>query len=275
MIGNEQPAGVGLIDEAVRNEIEERLRRVEREHGVRVLYAVESGSRAWGFPSPNSDYDVRFIYAHPRDWYLALDVEDRRDVIEYDIVDDIDLNGWDLRKALKLLGQSNPSIVEWLSSPIVYRDDGVLADRARALLPDVYQVDKGVHHYLSMADKNYQGYLKARLVPLKKYFYVLRPLLAIRWLERYRSPAPIEFERLRPLVADDETLNKEITRLLARKQRSQEKEFVPVMDELNDFIEQELSRLSRYQGKSGPGAGDLRSLNTLFRDCLDTAPETS
>ena len=122
-----------------------------------------------------------------------------------------------------------------------------------------------------MADKNYRGYLKAKLVPLKKYFYVLRPLLAIRWLERYRSPAPVELERLRPLVADDETVDKEITRLLAKKQRSEEKEFVPVMAELNDYIEKELSRLSRYPGKAAPGSRDLSSLNTLFRDYLDCA----
>ncbi len=260
-----------MISEDVRRDIQGRLRAIEEEHDVRVLFAVESGSRAWGFPSPNSDYDVRFIYAHPREWYLSLDLEERRDVIECEIVDDIDLSGWDIRKALKLFWQSNPSFVEWLHSPIVYRDEVGFADRARALLPDIYDVNKGVHHYWSMADKNYRGYLKAKLVPLKKYFYVLRPLLAIRWLERYRSPAPVEFERLRPLVADDETVDKEITRLLAKKQRSEEKEFVPVMAELNDYIEKELSRLSRYPGKAAPGSRDLSSLNTLFRDYLDCA----
>ncbi len=262
-----------MINDEVRRDIQGRLRTIEEEYDVRVLFAVESGSRAWGFPSPNSDYDVRFIYAHPREWYLSLDLEERRDVIECEIVDDMDLSGWDIRKALKLFRQSNPSFVEWLHSPIVYRDEAGFAERARALLPDVYDVNKGVHHYWSMADKNYRGYLKAKLVPLKKYFYVLRPLLAIRWLERYRSPAPVEFERLRALVTDDETVDKEVTRLLARKQRSQEKEFVPVMAVLNDFIEKELSRLSRYQGKAAPGSGDLRGLNTLFRDCLDRASD--
>ena len=259
----------GAIDPGVRDEILRRLSATEQEHDVRVLLAVESGSRAWGFPSPNSDYDVRFIYARSEDWYLSLDVEDRRDVIEYEIVDDIDLNGWDLRKALKLLRKSNPSIVEWLQSPIVYRDDGLFAARARALLPSVYAADKGVFHYLNMADKNYRGYLKAKLVPLKKYFYVLRPLLAIRWLERYRTPAPIEFERLRTLVADNEILNKEIDRLLARKSRSQEKEFVPVIPVLNEFIEHELSRLSRYHAQGDTPDGDLNTLNTLFRQCLE------
>ncbi|WP_345842527.1 nucleotidyltransferase domain-containing protein [Shewanella algae] len=91
-----------MIDKTVREEILSWIKRAEKEHGVRVLYAIESGSRAWGFESPNSDYDVRFIYVHPKDWYLAVDLEDKRDVIEYPIVDEIDINGWDLRKALKL-----------------------------------------------------------------------------------------------------------------------------------------------------------------------------
>ncbi len=126
-----------MISDDVRREIQRRLRAVEEEHDVRVLFAVESGSRAWGFPSPNSDYDVRFIYAHPREWYLSLDLEQRRDVIECEIADDIDLSGWDIRKALKLFWQSNPSFVEWLHSPIVYRDQAEFAARARALLPHV------------------------------------------------------------------------------------------------------------------------------------------
>ena len=107
------------IEPEIRKEILRRIAAAEQEHGVKVLYAVESGSRAWGFASPNSDYDVRFIYAHPKEWYLTVDVEDKRDVIEYTIVDEIDINGWDVRKALKLFWKSNPAFVEWLQSPIV------------------------------------------------------------------------------------------------------------------------------------------------------------
>lgn len=84
------------IDPAVRCEIGQRLDAVEATESVRLLMAVESGSRAWGFPSPDSDYDVRFIYVRPRDWYLSL--VPGRDVIEHAIVDEIDLNGWDVRK---------------------------------------------------------------------------------------------------------------------------------------------------------------------------------
>lgn len=190
-----------MIPEPVRSEILRRIQGAEREHGVRVLLAVESGSRAWGFESPNSDYDVRFIYAHEVVWYLSVDLESKRDVIEYPIVDDIDLNGWDVRKALRLFARSNPAFVEWIQSPIVYMERGGFAASVRNLLPAVYSCISGVHHYRSMAQTNYRGYLKAGLVPLKKYFYVLRPLLSVRWLERHgkpANPASRSFDERRP-----------------------------------------------------------------------------
>ena len=121
-----------MIPDPIHTEIIHRIRNAEHEHNVRVPLAVESGSRAWGFESPNSDYDARFIYAHSPDWYLAVNLEDKRDVIEYPIVDDIDLNGWDVRKALELFARSNPTFVEWIQSPIIYIDDGVFAQSTPA-----------------------------------------------------------------------------------------------------------------------------------------------
>src|SRR3954452_13450282 len=112
------------MTKTVRDQILKRLEEAEAEHGVRILYACESGSRAWGFASPDSDYGVRFIYAQPRNWYLSFDVERRRDVIEYPIVDDIDQSGWDVRKALYLFTRNNGALLEWLHSPIVYLERG-------------------------------------------------------------------------------------------------------------------------------------------------------
>src|SRR3569623_3815539 len=109
-----------MISDEIRTEIMYRLGRAEEEHGVRILFAVESGSSAWGFASPNSDYDVRFIYAHEPSWYQAVDLEERRDVIENPIVDDIDLNGRDVRKALRLFWKSNPAFIEWILTTITY-----------------------------------------------------------------------------------------------------------------------------------------------------------
>ncbi|MEN0038054.1 MAG: nucleotidyltransferase domain-containing protein [Cellvibrio sp.] len=257
-----------MIPNDIHNEILKRIKAAEKEHNVKVLFAIESGSRAWGFASPNSDYDVRFIYVHPRDWYLTIDVEDKRDVIEYPIVDEIDINGWDIRKALKLLWKSNPGIVEWLQSPIVYVDDGIFASAARSLLPTIYSPKKGIYHYLSMAKTNYRGHLKEDIVPIKKYFYVLRPLLSIMWLEQNQKPAPIEFHKLREMLTDHAEVNHEIELLLERKKRSQEKEIAPAIPLLNKFIEEILAHYEEVQFTEPDKSRDISPLNQLFQQFL-------
>ncbi|WP_247741650.1 nucleotidyltransferase domain-containing protein [Endozoicomonas sp. G2_1] len=257
-----------VIAPDVYSEIMRRIKAAEQEHNVKVLYAVESGSRAWGFASPNSDYDVRFIYAHPKDYYLTIDIEDKRDVIEYPIVDEIDINGWDIRKALKLFWKSNPAFIEWLQSPIVYLDDGFFAPTARDLMPSVASSHKGIYHYLHMARGNFREYLKKDVVPLKKYFYVLRPLLAIMWLEKYDKPAPIEFDVLRQLVADNEALDEAISELVARKKVSLEKEYAPAVPIINQFIESELSRHQENPPSAGDRDADFELLNQLFKRVL-------
>lgn len=258
-----------MISAEVREEILRRIARAEHEHGVRVLYAVESGSRAWGFASPNSDYDVRFIYAHPQSWYLSL--EEQRDVIEYPIVDEIDINGWDLRKALRLLGRSNPAIVEWLQSPLVYVQTGAFHSRALALLPQIYSIEKGIYHYRSMAQNNHRNFLRGEQVLLKKYFYVLRPLLAIRWLESQRTPAPIEFATLCERL-QDAALRESIDALVERKSRSLETERVAAIPELNAFIADELQRLENYSDAPQYQPETFNKLNALFRELLAAGP---
>lgn len=263
-----------MIDPTIHTEILQRIKRAEAEHDVKILYAVESGSRAWGFASANSDYDVRFIYVHPKDWYLAVNLEEKKDVIEYPIVDDIDINGWDLRKALRLFSKSNPAFIEWIYSPQVYTDTCNFASQTRSLLPAIYSVEKGVYHYRSMAKTNYRGYLTADRVPLKKYFYVLRPLLAARWLETYQQPAPIAFENLRSLLADNTPLTTQIDYLIERKRNSQEKELIPPLRAINQFIEHELDRLDKNrpsttrQAEHPQAAAKMDLLNRLFHDLL-------
>ena len=253
----------------VHKEIMRRIHAAEEEHGVKVLYAVESGSRAWGFASPNSDYDVRFIYAHPKDWYLAVDLEDKRDVIEYPIVDEIDINGWDIRKALKLYWKSNPAFIEWMKSPIVYVDDNFFAATAREMMPRISSSQKGIYHYRHMAKGNFREYLKKDFVPLKKYFYVLRPILAIMWIEKYDEPAPIEFEVLRSMIAERTELNDAITLLLEKKRASLEKELIPSIPVINDFIQSELERIETFSGKPVGRDADFQELNQLFKAVLD------
>lgn len=245
-----------------------RLTAVEKKEGVRILMAIESGSRAWGFASPNSDFDVRFIYARPQEWYLSVDLEDKRDVIEYPIVDDIDLNGWDVRKALQLFWRSNPAVIEWMQSPIQYMEKDGFKTGIKALLDSVYTLEKGIYHYRSMAKTNFRGYLMADMVPLKKYFYVLRPLLATRWIETYQSAPPIEFAALLHLLPKEDGLLEEIQILLERKKLALEKELAPRIDKLNAFIEAELARLENFSVVKEEKTGGMEALNHLFRQIL-------
>lgn len=262
-----------MIPPDVRAEILRRMHAAEAEHGVRVLLAVESGSRAWGFESPNSDYDARFIYVHPRDWYLSVDLEDKRDVIEYPIVDDIDLNGWDLRKALRLFSKSNPAFAEWIQSPIIYSETSSFSSEARRLLPSVYSCEHGIYHYRSMAKTNYRGYLRADLVPLKKYFYVLRPLLSVRWLEQYHCPAPIEFHKLLHLIDGDVGLLNDIHALLDRKRAAPEMGMEAPVATIHRFVESELERLEAIVPAVSSKSGMHPALNDLFRRILAEAWE--
>ena len=258
-----------MIPTDIRADIMQRLANTEREHGVRILLAIESGSRAWGFASPNSDFDVRFIYAKPADWYLAVDLEERRDVIEYPIVDDIDLNGWDLRKALRLFWKTNPAFIEWIQSPISYIESGPFAAGVRGLLASVYSCERGMYHYRSMAKTNYLNYLQGEMVPLKKYFYVLRPLLSLRWIERYGSAAPIEFHKLLHLIDELPALRQQIDAMLAQKRVTPELGLSAPVPAINAFIEAELARFAQIAQDEAHRDKPLDSLNALFHTCLN------
>lgn len=120
------------MSSSLQTRIEDRFTSVEVDHDLRIFYACESGSRAWGFESADSDFDVRFIYAHRPDWYLSVDLEQKRDVIEFSPDDGLDLSSWDLRKTLGLLWRSNPPLLEWLRSPIVYREVSDIPKKKRS-----------------------------------------------------------------------------------------------------------------------------------------------
>lgn len=257
-----------MIPNDIHQEIMHRLALTERDEGVRILLAIESGSRAWGFASPNSDFDVRFIYVRPADWYLAVDLEERRDVIEYGITDDIDLNGWDIRKALRLFWKSNPAFVEWIQSPITYIESGCFAAGARDLLSSVYSSESGIYHYRSMAKTNYRGYLRAEMVPLKKYFYVLRPLLSVRWIERYGVAAPIEFGKLLHLIDDQSQLLSDIELLLDKKRTAPEMGLSKPISSIDSFIIAELERLETLNPQRSVKLTPLPKLNELFQTII-------
>ncbi|KAA8999480.1 nucleotidyltransferase domain-containing protein [Affinibrenneria salicis] len=238
------------------------LREVEERYNVRILYACESGSRGWGFASPDSDYDVRFLYVHPPEWYLT--VEPRRDVIELPIDSELDVCGWEWRKALGLLKRANPTLIEWLDSPVVYRQDDATLDALRAQVPAWFSPQRARHHYLSMARKNFRGYLQGEEVRLKKYFYVLRPLLAVRWIDAGKGMPPMSFDRLVAATVSDPRLLDEIERLLAIKRRVGEAEYGARSAPIHAFISQQLEQAAAQPTLAANQAADEARLDALL-----------
>lgn len=166
----------------------QKLKEIEIQHGVQILFASETGSRAWGFPSPDSDYDVHFIYRHPRDWYLSID--EGRDSIEY-LSGDSDLVGWDILKALRLLRNSNAAVFERMQSPIVYLQQTDCREKLLDLAPSYFSCSARLHHYLSMAYNYYNVCEAEHQVKLKSYFYLLRTTLASRWIVVQQTIPPL------------------------------------------------------------------------------------
>jgi predicted nucleotidyltransferase len=255
-----------MVSDAIKATIQEKLREIERQENVCIFYACESGSGAWGFPSADSDYDVRLLYIHPRDWYLSI--EDRRDVVERPLVENIDLSGWEIRKALRLFRKSNPPLLEWLRSPIVYQQKFSVADKLRNLMPTFYSPRNCFHHYLHMAEGNFREYLHGETVRVKKYFYVLRPLLGCRWIEAGFGPVPMEFGTLVEKVASSDILKQEIFSLLKRKQSGQELDFEPRIPAISDFIESEIERLKQQAEQQPLLPSQNDKLDELFREAL-------
>lgn len=248
------------------NKIVGRLLDVEEEHDVRILFAIESGSRAWKFASPDSDYDVRFIYAHRRDWYETINVENKRDVIEYPIVDEIDINGWDVRKALKLYANSNPAFIEWLRSPISYMNQSCLKAKARSVINQIYDPCAGWYHYRHMARANTRNYLSREEVPLKKYLYVMRALLAARYVETHQAPPPLPIFELLDLI-ESYNVRQKVESLIAQKRSTGELGTGPTIPMLNDFIESEFHRTTSFEASKSKHS-KIEILNHIFKVVL-------
>lgn len=246
--------------------IQQALREVETQHQVRVLYACESGSRAWGFASQDSDWDVHFIYIHRPEWYLS--VHSGRDVIEQPIDEGLDLAGWDIRKALMLFRKSNPPMLEWLSSPMVYAESLGFAQQVRDLLPSYFSARASMYHYLSMARGNFREFLQGEMVWTKKYFYVLRPVLACKWIEAGLGAVPMEFEKMVRTLELDPALVQAIDELLAQKRAGAELSQGPRVPAISDFLEAELARLQPQLQDKAEFPHDLEPLDQLFRKTL-------
>ena len=248
-------------------EIKKELVRLENKHEIKILLAVESGSRAWGFASTDSDWDVRYIYIHRLDWYLKID--DLRDSQEEMLPDDLDFAGWELKKALKLFRKSNPPMLEWLRSPIVYLEQFSTAEKLREMSEEYFNPKSCMYHYLSMARNNFREFLQKDLVKSKKYFYVLRPVLACNWIKENNSFPPMEFQDLVDSQVKDEKVKFEINELLKRKMAGEELKEEPKIGILNEFLEKEIEFYKDYVEQIEPNEKPQTEwLDALFKKTI-------
>lgn len=245
--------------------INQKLDEIEKVENVKILHAVESGSRAWGFASPDSDYDVRFIYVREKEFYLRLDKT--RDVIEWQLDDVLDINGWDIVKALRLAHNSNPTIFEWSLSPIVYRT----SDEWKTVVETInryFRSKSGLYHYLSTAKNHYSEFLKGDTLKLKKYFYTLRPLLAAKWIIDKNTPPPMSFTMLMQEYLDGE-IKTAVEKLISIKVNTPEIGECKRVDVINEYIELNISDINEKLKTIPDTKRDWNELNKLFLTILD------
>ena len=209
------------------------LKSIEEKYEVKILLAVESGSRAWGFASKDSDWDVRFVYCHKPEWYFSIN--EKRDVIEETYINDIDASGWDIKKALSQLRRSNPSFMEWIKSPLVYLSDIVFVSKIIPLVQQCFYPTKAMYHYQRIYVKHDERYLQKQAYPMKRYLYYLRGILACQWIEKYKTLPPVSFKELYEDVVDDQKIKSGIRELIELKSSGKEMDMSEVPEYLVNY----------------------------------------
>jgi predicted nucleotidyltransferase len=246
--------------------IDARLDSVRREHQVAIPLAVESGSRAWGFPSPDSDYDCRFVYVRRRRDYLTL--FPKRDVIETPLDRELDLNGWDVAKALKLLLKGNAVVIEWLTSPIIYTADPVFRSDFHALATRLADRDLVARHYLHLGERQRRAYFAdGTTIALKKVFYALRPAAALRWLRCHPSEAvaPMNFPTLITDCDAPADVRDLVDDLIARKAMTRELGEGELPAPIGAFIDGEFAAAREtFEGGPRPAAPEKKAEAQAF-----------
>lgn len=242
----------------------EKLKDIEKKENVKIIYAVESGSRAWGFESIDSDYDVRFIYVRNSLDYLSL--FDKKDTINYQCDEVFDINGWDVSKALKLLYKSNPTLYEWKHSPIVY-----LETKQWQLLQEAFhtyfQTPKALHHYYHIAMQSYN----TNFLTIKKCLYTLRAIFSCLWIIEKQTPPPIEFDVLMQAQLPQE-LKSYVIDLLNLKKSQREKTICLIQPILNEYIQQQFQYIQSHLSK-GQVVDNPELLDQTFRGILSSLEE--
>lgn len=251
----------GSIEELVNLKLDE----IEKKENVKILHVVESGSRSWGFASPDSDYDVRFIYVRPMEHYLRLDKT--KDFLDWELDETLDINGWDLSKALQHFHKSNATLFEWSNSPVIYRTTEEWKTIQKKIQP-FFSCKATMYHYYGTANNNYHEYLLEEMVKYKKYFYVLRPILACKWIAEKKCPPPVLFSELVEGVLEPE-MRPTVEQLVEVKMQMLEGEKGKKIDVLNQYIEEKLAEYKELV-KEMPEAAckDWEQLNHLFLEMI-------
>lgn len=245
--------------------INERLDDIEKKENVKIIHAIESGSRAWGFASPDSDYDVRFIYLRTKEHYLKL--EETKDFIEWELNETFDINGWDIKKTLQHFHKSNATLFEWSSSPVIYRTTKEW-DKIKNISEKYFSCRTSMYHYYGTANKNYNEYLLDDMVKYKKYFYVLRPLFACRWIDERKCPPPVRFSELMEIITDSE-IRTAVDNLLEAKKIMTEAQKGKRIDYLNEYIKTNLDLYKEKAASMEDGRReDWNELNRVFIELL-------
>ncbi len=250
----------------MKDQIIRHLDQIELKHGVKIILACESGSRAWGFPSTDSDFDVRFIYVNAMDWYLSI--TDKRDVIELPIDDTLDISGWDLRKSLQLMRKSNSPLLEWLSSPIRYRVWDSALKPILDLSEKAFMPETSCHHYLSMAKASISRFDNTNRVKLKAYMYAIRPVLCCEWIiKNLRQPPMFIGDLISDLVEDSE-LGKSINTLISIKSEHSEKYLVERSTRIEKYLNDKIVELEGIVPKN-PSKPKVDEFDKVFINILD------
>lgn len=249
----------------MKNRILKELDNIEQTHGVKIIYACESGSRAWGFASKDSDYDVRFIYAHSNDWYLSI--AEKKDVIEIPVNEELDISGWDIRKSLRLLRKSNSPLLEWLSSPIVYKNIEAAVRPFYALSKRAFLPESSCHHYLSMARSSIAKFQDERDIRIKSYLYAVRTLLCCKWIIEQMNQPPMLVQDLLEEYLPTGKIRNFVERLIELKGNEAESTKIERSSRLEDYLNEEFRSLDARIPKN-PDKIPVKEFDVVFKEIL-------
>ncbi len=254
------------MNQNVVNIVQEKLSEIEKEHNVQILFAIESGSRGWGFESKDSDYDCRFVYVHKKEWYL--NVFEGRDVIELPVDEVLDISGWDLKKALKLMYKSNSPLFEWLTTPVLYREKVNARKNMLEVANAYFSPISAINHYINLSRNSYRTQ-EGDSIKVKKLFYALRPLFSCMWIEKHQAIPPMNLKEILNDLDVNSDLLTVIDELIHYKKSCTEADEIKAPEVIVSFIEEKINYYEAYLKTIQFNRNtDLDQLNSYFLNIL-------